>query len=98
MQRPPGYTRSGENDAFARGVIRALQRTMPQLRNTFGIVTVRIDLDRNGNLVKVTVLKPSGVAGLDQSVAFAVQQSSFPLPPVNATSADLTFFVRYVYN
>ena len=38
VERPPGYTRSGENDDFARGVIRGLQGTMPQLRDTIGRV------------------------------------------------------------
>lgn len=97
VQRPAGITRSGENDDFARGVIRALQSTMPQLRNTFGRVTVRIELNMNGNLVRTTVLKPSNVAGLDQSVVFATQQSSFPFPPRNAVPADLVFFVTYIY-
>lgn len=97
MQRPAGITRSGENDDFARGVIRALQTTMPQLRNTFGRVTVRIDLDMKGNLVRTTVLRPSNVAGLDQSVVFATKQSSFPFPPHNAVPADLVFFVTYIY-
>ncbi len=97
LQRPAGITRSGENDDFARGVIRALQTTMPQLRNTFGRVTVRIELNMNGNLVRTTVLKPSNVAGLDQSVVFATQQSSFPFPPRNAVPADLVFFVTYIY-
>jgi TonB family protein len=97
VQRPAGITRSGENDDFARGVIRALQTTMPQLRNTFGRVTVRVELNMNGNLVRTTVLKPSQVAGLDQSVVFATQQSSFPFPPRNAVPADLVFFVTYIY-
>jgi TonB family protein len=97
VQRPAGITRSGENDDFARGVIRALQRTMPQLRNTFGRVTVRIELNMNGNLVRTTVLVPSKVAGLDQNVVFATQQSSFPFPPRNAVPADLVFFVTYIY-
>jgi TonB family protein len=97
VQRPAGITRSGENDDFARGVIRALQSTMPQLRNTFGRVTVRIELNMNGNLVRTTVLKPSNIAGLDQSVVFATQQSSFPFPPRNAVPADLVFFVTYIY-
>lgn len=97
VQRPAGITRSGENDDFARGVIRALQMTMPQLRNTFGRVTVRIELNMNGNLVRTTVLNPSKVAGLDQSVVFATQQSSFPFPPRNAVPADLVFFVTYIY-
>jgi TonB family protein len=97
LQRPAGITRSGENDDFARGVIRALQTTMPQLRNTFGRVTVRIELDMKGNLVRTTVLRPSNIAGLDQSVVFATKQSSFPFPPHNAVSADLIFFVTYIY-
>lgn len=97
LQRPAGITRSGENDDFARGVIRALQTTMPQLRNTFGRVTVRIDLDMKGNLVRTTVLKPSNIGGLDQSVVFATKQSSFPFPPHNAVPADLVFFVTYIY-
>jgi TonB family protein len=97
VQRPAGITRSGENDDFARGVIRALQSTMPQLRNTFGRVTVRVELNMNGNLVRTTVLKPSNIAGLDQSVVFATQQSSFPFPPRAAVPADLVFFVTYIY-
>jgi TonB family protein len=97
VQRPAGITRSGENDDFARGVILALQRTMPQLRNTFGRVTVRITLNMNGNLAGTVVMKPSSVAGLDQSVVFATQQSSFPFPPRNAKPQDLVFFVTYIY-
>ena len=97
VQRPAGITRSGENDAFARGVIRALQTTMPQLSNTRGRVTVRITLDMKGNLVSTEVVKPSTVAGLDQSVVFATRQSSFPFPPYNAKPVDLVFIVTYIY-
>lgn len=97
LERPPGTTRSGLNDEFARGVIRALQRTMPQLSNTLGRVTVKITLDMNGNLVNTEVLRPSDVAGLDKSVVFATRQSSFPLPPGNAKPIDLIFFVTYIY-
>lgn len=97
VERPAGITRSGENDAFARGVIRALQQTMPQLRDTRGRVKVRITLDKNGNLVSTQVLMPSNVAGLDQSVIFATRQTSFPLPPYKAVPADLVFVVTYIY-
>lgn len=97
VERPPGITRSGLNDEFARGVIRALQRTMPQLSNTLGRVTVRIVLNMNGNLVTTTVIRPSNVAGLDQNVVFATRQSSFPLPPGNSKPDDLIFFVTYIY-
>lgn len=97
MERPPGITRSGANDAFGRGVVRALQQTMPQLDNTFGRVTVRITLDMTGNLVRTEVVKPSNVAGLDQSVMFATKQTNYPLPPGNANTADLVFLITYIY-
>lgn len=95
--RPPGITRSGENDEFGRGVIRALQRTVPQLVNTVGRVTVRILINTKGNLTSVEVLRPSGVGNIDQSVVFAVKQASFPIPPDNSTEADRTFFVTYIF-
>ena len=98
LDRPAGITRSGENDAFAKGVIRALQLTMPQLRETKGRVTVRILLDMNGNLVSTQVIRSSNVPGLDQSVMFATKQSSFPFPPRNAVPADLIFNVTYIYH
>jgi TonB family protein len=97
IERPAGITRSGENDAFARGVIAALQRTMPQLRDTHGRVTVRIKLDKDGSLVATEIVRPSNIGGLDQNVVFATRQSSFPFPPRNANDADLTFLVTYIY-
>lgn len=95
--RPPGITRSGENDEFGRGVIRALQRTVPQLVNTVGRVTVRILINTKGNLASVEVIRPSGVGNIDQSVVFAVKQASFPIPPDNSTEVDRTFFVTYIF-
>jgi periplasmic protein TonB len=95
--RPPGITRSGANDDFGRKVIGELQKTMPQLRETLGRVLVRIILDQNANVASVEVLRPSNVAGLDQSVVFAVKQTSFPFPPPNATDVDRTFLVTYIY-
>jgi periplasmic protein TonB len=97
LERPAGITRSGENDDFAKGVVRALQRTMPQLSDTRGNVTVRITLDARGNLVSTVVTRPSSVAGLDQSVVFATKQSSFPIPPKNHVQADLVFLITYLY-
>ncbi len=90
-------TRSGENDAFARGVIAALQRMMPQLLDTRGRVTVRILLDKDGGLVRTEVIVPSSIASLDQSVVFSTRQASFPFPPRNANSADLMFLITYIY-
>jgi TonB family protein len=97
VARPPGITRSGENDDFGRGVIRALRQTMPGLRNTVGRVTVRLIISQNGNLEEVQLLRSGGDAQLDQSVVFAVKQSSFPFPPARSTASDRTFVVTYIY-
>ena len=97
VSRPPGVTRSGENDEFGRGVIRALRQTMPRPTGTLGRVTVRMFLTEQGNLQEVRVVYSGGDPILDQSVLFAVKQASFPLPPVGATVADRTFLVTYVY-
>lgn len=97
MERPPGITRSGANDAFARDVIRALQQTMPQLRDVLGRTTVRIILNENGNVVEVQVVRPANNA-IDQSVVFAAKQTSYPFPPPNSNLADRTFLVTYIYH
>ena len=52
VMRPPNVTRSGENDEFGRGVIRALRKTMPVARDTLGRVTVRLLLSETGNLTQ----------------------------------------------
>lgn len=98
FERPPGITRSGANDEFARNVIRELKKTMPQFSNTFGRVKVRIVLNQNGNVEDVRVMIPSNVAGLDQSVVFAVKQTSFPFPPPNSIDVDRIFQVTYIYH
>ena len=98
VARPAGITRSGENDDFGRGVIRALRQTMPPHRRIYGRVTIRLLLNESGNLAEVQVIGASTDASLDQSVLFASKQSSFPLPPKGATVADRTFLVTYIYN
>ncbi len=98
FSRPPGITRSGENDEFARGVIRALRRTMPPGSGILGRVTVRLKLDNNGNLAEVIVLRGAEDPLLTQSVVFSVRQASFPFPPVGATLADRMFMITYIYH
>jgi len=98
VMRPPGATRSGENDEFGRGVIRALRQTMPSPAGQLGRVTVRLLLSNNGNLVEVQLIRSAGVPNLDQSVVFAVKQASFPIPPMGSTPVDRTFLVTYIYN
>jgi TonB family protein len=95
--RPAGITRSGENDEFGRGVIRALRKSMPDPGTMRGRVTVRFLLSDNGNLIEVRLVRSSGDPMLDQSVLFAVKQSSFPFPPRNAPLVDRTFLVTYIY-
>jgi periplasmic protein TonB len=96
--RPPDITRSGENDEFGRGVIRALRRTMPEPRGETGRVTVRLLLSDTGNLAELQLIRGATDPTLTQSVVFAVRQSSFPIPPAGATVSDRTFLVTYVYN
>jgi TonB family protein len=97
FSRPAGITRSGENDEFGRGVIRALRKTMPEMKER-GRVTVRFLLSQDGNLVEVRLARSSGNPMLDRAVMFAVQQSSFPFPPPDAPSVDRTFVVTYIYD
>jgi periplasmic protein TonB len=98
VARPPGVTRSGENDEFGRAVIRALRQTMPYHRGIFGRVTVRLILTDTGNLAEVRLVYGAQDSSLNQDVVFAVRQSSFPLPPVGSTVVDRTFLVTYIYN
>lgn len=97
VARPPGITRSGENDKFGRDVIRSLKKTMPPPSGIKGRVTIRIFLDEKGNIAKVELVQSGGNRELDQSVLFSAQQANFPYPPNGATVADRTFRVTYVY-
>ncbi len=95
--RPPGITRSGENDKFGRDVIRSLRKMMPPPRGIKGRVTIRIFLDGQGNIAKAELVQSGGNRELDQSVLFSAQQATFPYPPKGATVADRTFRVTYIY-
>ena len=94
--RPPGITRSGENDEFGRGVIRALRRTMPG-SDRLGQVTIRLLLSETGNIIEVRLMRSGGDPVMDQNVVFAAKQASFPIPPAGSTVVDRTFLVTYVY-
>ncbi len=95
--RPPGITRSGLNDQFARNVIRALQQTMPQLSGALGRATIRILLDENGNVANIELVNPGKDAKIAQSVVFAARQTSYPIPPGGSNQADRTFLITYIY-
>ena len=96
--RPPGITRSGANDDFARGVIRALQKTMPPHTGIFGRVTVRIILNQNGDVTEVQMLSGAKEPSLGQEVVFAARATTYPFPPANSLSVDRIFFITYIYN
>jgi protein TonB len=95
--RPPGITRSGENDRFGRDVIRALKKTMPPSYGTRTRITIRIILDGNGNVGQLTLVNSGGKNDLDQDILFSARQAAYPFPPKNASVADRTFLVTYVY-
>ena len=96
VSRPPGITRSGENDDFWRGVIAALRRTMP-IAYEPRRVTIRLLLSEMGNIVDVQLLRSGGDPIMDQNVMFAAKQASFPIPPRGATEVDRIFVVTYIY-
>ena len=100
VARPPDITRSGENDEFGRGVIRALRQTMPSPtpRDWTGRVSIRLLLSETGNLAEVRLIRSGGDPYMDQSVVFAAKQSSFPIPPAASTPSDRTFLVTYIYH
>ena len=97
VNRPPDITRSGENDDFGRGVIRALRATMPSPTGWVGRVTVRFVLSPTGNIAEIRLAGSGGDPIMDQNVVFAARQASFPLPPKSATLSDRSFLVTYVY-
>jgi TonB family protein len=97
MTRPPGITRSGENDDFGRGVIRALKETMPRTADTLGRVAVRLFLSETGNLTDIQLVASGGDPMLDQNVVFSAKQANFPIPPAGSTVRDRTFLIIYVY-
>jgi periplasmic protein TonB len=96
VSRPEGITRSGLNDEFGRGVIRALRQTMPP-NDKKAQATVKFVLSPDGNLLEVQLVASSGDPILDQNVVFAVKQSNFPIPATNLTALDRQFRVTYIY-
>lgn len=97
FERPPNITRSGENDAFGRRVIAALQKSMPPHSGIYGRLTVRIVLKQDGNVAEVKVIKTSAISVLDDVVLFAARQTPYPFPAPNSKDVDRIFFVTYNY-
>jgi periplasmic protein TonB len=70
---------------------------MPDPHGIKGRVTIRLILNERGNIASVRLVQSGGNSELDQEIVFAAQQTSFPFPPKNASEADRTFLVTYVY-
>lgn len=95
--RPPGITRSGENDAFGRGVLAAMQRAMPPGDGQRFAVVLRTILDQNGNVVSIEFLGGDPKASLTGQLIFAMRTATYPFPPRPSSVADRTFEVRYLW-
>lgn len=97
MSRPADVTRSGENDDFGRGVIKALRQTMPGPIGLPSRVTIKFLLSERGDVLELQLVRSSGYQLMDQSVVFAARQSSFPIPPRGSKLNDRIFMVTYIY-
>ncbi len=95
--RPIDITRSGENDEFGRGVIRALRQTMPSPWGLKSRVTIKFLLTETGQVAEMRLVNGSGYPLVDQSVLFAASHSSFPRPPRGSKVSDRIFLVTYIY-
>ena len=60
-------------------------------------MTIRLFLNERGNVANIVLVQSGGNRDLDHDVVFSAYQASFPFPPKNATVADRTFLVTYIY-
>ncbi len=97
FSRPIDITRSGENDEFGRGVIRALRQTMPSPWGLKSRITIKFLLTESGQVAEMRLVQGSGYPLVDQSVVFAASHSSFPRPPRGSKVSDRIFLVTYIY-
>lgn len=97
FSRPVDITRSGENDEFGRGVIRALRQTMPVPWGVKARVTIMFYLTPGGQVAEMRLVQGSGYPLVDQSVVFAAGNAPFPRPPPGSKINDRIFLVTYIY-
>ena len=98
VARPADITRSGENDEFGRGVVRALRQTMPVPWGIRSRVTIKFLLSERGEVVEMQLVKGSGYPLVDQSVVYAARNSTFPMPAKGSKVSDRIFLVTYIYD
>ena len=95
--RPVDISRTGENDEFGRGVIRALRQTMPR-PVARARVTIKFYLSESGEVADMRLVQGSGYPLMDQFVLLAASNSSFPRPPPGSKTVDRMFLVTYIYD
>ncbi len=94
----PIGSRSQEVAAWTKAVVVQLGHFKfypPQARGVSGVVTVRVTVDRQGNVVSIRVVKSSTSAALDAAALEIFKRASpLPAPPVGA---NITFTVPITY-
>lgn len=71
---------------------------MAKLRGQQGIPWVSFTMDREGNVLDVTLFKPSGIATLDQEVIELVRRAEpLPAPPNTVTGDPISMAVPVAF-
>lgn len=93
-----GAAKSGRNDEYSRSVIAALLKTKPKPFAIRGSVLVSFEIGPGGALKYVKLLDSSHNSAMDQVAISAIRRAVFGPPPANATSADLTYIINYIFD
>jgi periplasmic protein TonB len=95
---PPVASPSPEVAAWAKAVVARLGRFKfypPQARGASGVVTVRVTVDRQGDVLGSRIVKSSRSAALDAAALDIFRRASpLPAPPAGA---NITFTVPITY-
>ena len=89
----------GEVQAYSVSVVETLAKARPRAAAGMekGTVLVSFEIAENGLPVNVRVGKSSGKPRIDRMVINAIQTTNFPPPPAQATLAQRTYALPYVF-
>ena len=89
----------GAVQAYSVSVVEILAKSRPRAEAGMetGTVLVAFEIAATGSPANVRVSKSSGKPRIDRMVIDAIQTTIFPPPPVNATLAQLTYELPYVF-
>lgn len=93
----PASASAGAVREYARHVSLALGKTKPKSAGGTGTVRIKIVIRPGGGLDSAEVAESSGSRHLDETALAAVRRTSFPVPPVSMSLAQLTFEVPYYF-